>query len=153
MVGLRHKIKDDRLGFFALAVFSFLFSISACTPSIPEKYRSMSISELVKCLQSKEGTVRANAIVVLGTRGKDAIPAIPDLIKVLGDNRQYVRNCAMDALAEIGKASVPALVEAVEKDKNKVVRFHAAGALRKIHTKESQAAYEAYFKREGYKYA
>jgi HEAT repeat protein/S1-C subfamily serine protease/DNA-directed RNA polymerase subunit RPC12/RpoP len=89
------------------------------------------LPELMRALDSKDTTVRANAARSLGDLGANARPAVGRLLRALHDPDELVRTLALESLNKIGapdRGDVRKLVDAL-KDKDAEVRAYAAGAL------------------------
>jgi len=133
-------MKTKELAGLALSL-SFVLFAASCGPKISDEVMKKSVPELIADTKSEEGTIRAQAALVLGMKKESAKEAIPALVSLFTDSKPYVQNRAMNALAEIGKPAVPALIEALESS-NKAVRFYATQTLGKINTPQAQKAYQ-----------
>lgn len=94
---------------------------------------------LFNLLRGKDSVKRAQAALVLGSSGKEAVPY---LIEALKDDDREVRTVAAGALISVGpeaRSAVGTLVRALE-DGYYFVRWNAATALGEIGDKEAAEA-------------
>ncbi len=87
------------------------------------------VEPLVKCLDSEDTRVRANAIYALGKIGDER--AIQPLINRLPAASLEMRSRISDALIKTGRASIPALIGLLE-SKDREVKWIAAYSLAQI---------------------
>lgn len=87
------------------------------------------VEPLVKCLDSEDLRVKANAIYALGRIGDER--AIQPLINHLSGANIEIRSRISDALIKIGRASIPALIRLLD-DKDREIRWIAAYSIGKI---------------------
>jgi serine/threonine protein kinase len=98
----------------------------------------VAVEDLAQVLKGSENLeVRRNAAIALGRIGEDAWAATPVLAETLAPGVPVlVRRHAAEALAKIGYPSnekaLPSLVNAVEKDRDPLVRQYAVWALEKF---------------------
>ncbi|MCM8775045.1 MAG: HEAT repeat domain-containing protein [Candidatus Omnitrophica bacterium] len=129
-------------GFIVVLIFS------SCGP--PDELLRKSVAELIPLLKDEDSVLRARAAMALGSKKAEAAPAVPELVKLLVDKKAHVRNRVMNALANIGQPAVSGLLEALQ-SRDRVMRYYAAHALRKIPAKQSQDAFKRWFEQEGQK--
>ncbi|MHC4758888.1 MAG: outer membrane protein assembly factor BamB family protein [Planctomycetota bacterium] len=90
--------------------------ISSVSTDLSEEELDATVEALSSALSSDDIAVRvaaADALAVLGPRGKAAVPA---LVSQLSHEQGWVRVAAMGALISIGKDSVPELAETIKTD-------------------------------------
>ncbi len=89
----------------------------------------VTVEPLVKCLDSEDTRVRANAIYTLGKIGDER--AIQPLINHLPAASLEMRSRISDALIKIGRASIPALIKLLDNN-DREIKWIAAYSLARI---------------------
>ena len=100
------------------------------------------VSALSEALQHTEDAVRIEAAYALAQIGEGAASAMPALIERTKDDHVEVRRYLPEAFGSIGPAAAPAvsaLIDRVENDDDKQVRFESALALAQIGPTASDA--------------
>ena len=100
------------------------------------------VTALTEALQHTEDAVRIEATYALAQIGSAVEDAVPALMERTKDGADEVRRYLADALGGIGPAAapaVPALIDMLENDEDKQVRFEAALALAQIGPDSSDA--------------
>ncbi len=106
------------------------------------------VPALTRAAQDSSQWVRRHAMEGLGLIGQqvaaetELTEAVQVLTTGLRDDFYWVRDNAARALTKLGKLAAPAIPTLVERleDENRYVRFHAALALKQIHTPAAQDA-------------
>jgi HEAT repeat protein len=93
------------------------------------------IKEIIKDLNSKDSSIRQNAVLTLGMMKDES--AVDALVLVLKDKNRFLRQEAITALGKIGGARLEAsLNQALIEEKDEFVRESLKKLLEKLHSKE-----------------
>ena len=84
---------------------------------------------MIKSLADPDEEVSHQAVMILGTMGPEAAPAIPPLLAFQRPSDAYGRQAVAQVLAAIGKPAVPSLLEVLQKEDDPSLRAAAAYAL------------------------